>query len=113
MRYGWVYLADECEDEIVDGDIAKQGKAEAYEKDQVMHEDGREPTAVQSVPKHVQLIICKVPTREAQCLVRQRPNTHNQLGVLKHVTTTIFHPLINQYVNHCRCQAMELRRAQA
>lgn len=56
-----------------------------------MHEDGWDPTTVQPIQQHVQLIIGEVTAREAQGLVCPLPSNLNQLRVFKHLIHTNLH----------------------
>lgn len=56
------YLTDKSENKVVDGNISIQSKSEANKENQMMHKDRGDPTIIQSVMKHIPLIICKVAT---------------------------------------------------
>lgn len=57
-----IYLANERENEIVDGDITIQSESEANEENEMMQKNGRNKTAIQPVPQHIPLVISKVTT---------------------------------------------------
>ena len=99
-----LYLANEREYKVVDGDISVEGEGEANEEYEVMEEDGWDPPAVESVMQHVPLIVSKVAAREAQGLVRPRPTAPEQLRVLQHPARPILYPLIDQNENHCKAK---------
>lgn len=95
-------LAEECENEIVDGDIAVESEREANEEDEMVEQDGGDGTTVQPVTQHIPLVVRKVTAREAQRRITPTPRAPQQPGMLQHLTRPISHPLIHQYQHNGR-----------
>lgn len=56
-------LANKGEDQIVDANIALQSRGEAGEEDRMVHEERGCFWVVETLPQHVQLVVCKVAAR--------------------------------------------------
>ena len=79
-----------------------------------MCQDRREPTGIQSILQHIQLIISKITARETQSCICPWPSTTDKLFMVKYLKRTCGTPLVEQNEHHCKrckqdCKTHEIR----